>query len=154
MTKITLDLQKATAHLQCPKKTQFKSWVAAAMQQQQSTEITIRLVDESESQALNAQYRGIDKPTNVLSFPFAAPAQLKLNLLGDLVICAPLVATEAAQQHKDELAHWAHLVVHGTLHLQGFDHIDEAQAETMEQLEIAILDTLGFNNPYVSGDEE
>lgn len=143
-----IDLQIASSEAALPTADVLTQWVHAALQSQRQVELTIRIVDAAESQALNLEYRGKDKPTNVLSFPFEAPAQIELNLLGDLVICAPVVIREAAEQGKTALAHWAHMVVHGTLHLQGFDHIDEQEAAHMEQLEIRILHTLGFDDPY------
>ncbi len=117
------------------------------------TELVVRIVDEAESRQINSEYRGKDKPTNVLSFPFENPPGLldlgeELPYLGDLVICASIVNQEARDQQKTEQAHWAHMVVHGCLHLQGFDHLDEQQAEEMESLEIEILEGLGFDSPY------
>ncbi|WP_028079955.1 rRNA maturation RNase YbeY [Solimonas soli] len=113
-------------------------------------ELTIRIVDEAESRAFNRDYRGKDKPTNVLSFGGdAEPASKKI--LGDLVICAPVVAREAIEQGKTSRAHWAHMVVHGCLHLQGYDHEVEADAERMEAREIRILKSLGFPDPYGDG---
>lgn len=143
-----IDLQIASTEETLPTADALTQWVHAALQSQRQVELTIRIVDADESQALNLEYRGKDKATNVLSFPFEAPAQIELNLLGDLVICAPVVIREAAEQGKTALAHWAHMVVHGTLHLQGYDHIDEQEATQMEQLEIRILHTLGFDDPY------
>lgn len=143
-----IDLQIASTEETLPTADALTQWVYAALQSQRQVELTIRIVDADESQALNLEYRGKDKATNVLSFPFEAPAQIELNLLGDLVICAPVVIREAAEQGKTALAHWAHMVVHGTLHLQGYDHIDEQEATQMEQLEIRILHTLGFDDPY------
>ncbi|OZB41718.1 MAG: rRNA maturation RNase YbeY, partial [Alishewanella sp. 34-51-39] len=105
-----------------------------------------------ESQQLNLQYRGKDKATNVLSFPFQCPPGIELPLLGDLVICAGVVRAEAAEQNKPLAAHWAHMVVHGCLHLLGFDHINDADAEQMEAEEIQILQQLGISNPYLLDD--
>ncbi|QHS10022.1 rRNA maturation RNase YbeY [Sinimarinibacterium sp. NLF-5-8] len=107
-------------------------------------ELTIRIVDEAESQALNRDYRGKDKPTNVLSFDGDA----EFGVAGDLVICAPVVAREAVAQGKRARAHWAHMVVHGCLHVQGHDHVESADAQRMEALEIKILQQLGFDDPY------
>ena len=115
-----------------------------------SGEITIRIVDEMESQHLNHEYRGKDKPTNVLSFPFDAPPGVELELLGDLVICRQVVEREAKEQEKDLFAHWAHMVVHGSLHLLGYDHIQDDEAEEMEAIEISVLNALGFENPYAA----
>jgi len=99
---------------------------------------------------LNHTWRGKDRPTNVLSFPMQTPAEVDLNVIGDLALCAAVIKSEARQQHKPLQAHWAHMVVHGMLHLQGYDHTDEQQAEEMEALEISILDQLGFDNPYLA----
>lgn len=111
-------------------------------------EITIRFVDEDESQELNHQYRGKDKPTNVLSFPFECPPGVPLNLLGDLVICAPVIEKEADEQNKAVNDHYAHMVVHGILHLLGYDHIEDDEAEEMEALEIKLLAQLSIDDPY------
>lgn len=111
-------------------------------------EVSIRIVDEAESQLLNARYRNRDSPTNVLSFPADLPAYIELPLLGDLVICAPVVAREARQQHKALQAHWAHMVIHGALHLAGYDHSDDAQARLMETLETDIMTQLNYPPPY------
>ncbi|WP_322827378.1 rRNA maturation RNase YbeY [Lamprobacter modestohalophilus] len=125
-------------------------------------ELTIRITDEAESAELNQRYRNRAGPTNILSFAFEPPPGLDLEepacdgiggLLGDLVICAPLVQREAAEQGKTETAHWAHLVVHGTLHLLGFDHISPTEAAPMEALEIRVLDALGFPSPYEVNDD-
>ena len=110
-------------------------------------EQTVRVVGENESRSLNQQYRSIDKPTNVLSFP-SESIYLDYECLGDLVICAPVVVVEARQQGKSPEAHWAHMVVHGMLHLQGYEHEGEIEAGEMEALEIKILSTLGYSNPY------
>jgi probable rRNA maturation factor len=152
MTSAIIDLQIASEHPRCPSPSQLKLWVESALQKttkHDELELTIRIVDEIESQSLNKQYRNKEKPTNVLSFPFEAPPQIDLNLLGDLVICAPIVSNEAKEQSKHEISHWAHMVVHGTLHLQGYDHIEDDEAEAMEALEIKILTKLGFPNPYL-----
>jgi len=136
-----------------PSRTQLAEWTAAALlSRADPVELVIRIVDEGESQALNRDYRGKDRPTNVLSFPFEAPPELPPEvageLLGDLVICAPVVAREAQVQGKPLLAHWAHMVVHGLLHLQGYDHQNDAEAGEMEGLERRILATLGVADPY------
>lgn len=112
-------------------------------------ELSLRIVASEEIQALNKQYRHQDKSTNVLSFPADIPPELELGLLGDIIICAEVVNDEAAMQHKTALAHWLHMCIHGCLHLLGFDHIDAAEAEQMESLEISILDSLGYSNPYI-----
>lgn len=124
-----------------------------AIDYDQACDISIRLVDETESQALNAHYRKKIKPTNVLSFPSELPEEILPMLdqvpLGDLVICIPVVLQEAAEQQKTPDAHFAHMVVHGTLHLMGYDHeTSEQDAEDMEAIEINVLQQLGFTNPY------
>ena len=126
---------------------------AALIDAVEQVELVIRIVDEPESQQLNKTYRGKDRPTNVLSFPFDAPPEVGSPLLGDLVICAPVVIKESQQQGKTELAHWAHMVVHGVLHLQGYDHQTDTEAEQMEGLERSILQRLHFPDPYHEEDE-
>lgn len=136
---------------------QCQAWLNAALQadlQDDFIEITLRIVDSAESQQLNRDYRGIDKPTNVLSFEFDIPPEVVIPddepmYLGDLVVCAPVVALEAQEQSKLLEAHWAHMLIHGGLHLQGFDHLDDDEAEEMEALEIQIMQKLGFENPYI-----
>jgi probable rRNA maturation factor len=147
---IILDLQQASTATDLPTEAELQRVLDAAVTPfQADAEVTIRIVDEAESQQLNFDYREKDKPTNVLSFPFQCPPGIELPLLGDLVICAQVVAREAAEQQKTLQAHWAHMVVHGSLHLLGFDHINDADAEEMEAEEIEILQALGFANPYL-----
>ncbi len=110
--------------------------------------ITVRLVDETESQALNKQFRGRDRPTNVLSFPSEVPRDIEPDYLGDIVICAPVVEQEARDQNKVLNAHWAHMLVHGLLHLKGYDHLNTLEAEEMESREKQILQAMGFPDPY------
>jgi probable rRNA maturation factor len=145
---IDVDVQNATAYEPLPENEQLVRWVTFALRGKSDVELTLRLVDRDESRALNLRYRGQDKPTNVLSFPAGLPSGLDLPLLGDIVICAPLVAEEAEKQHKSLQAHWAHLVIHGVLHLLGHDHQDEKEAVEMEAIEVDLLASLGFSDPY------
>jgi len=147
---LDLDLQVASQAPGLPGEPEFRLWVSAVLTgRRDEAELTIRLVDEAEGRELNRDYRDRDYATNVLSFPFETPPGLEpLPLLGDLVICVPVVRREAAEQGKAEPAHWAHLVVHGTLHLLGYDHLDEVEAEAMEALETEILRRLGYPDPY------
>ncbi|WP_028023636.1 rRNA maturation RNase YbeY [Enterovibrio calviensis] len=147
-----VDLQIATQNTDnLPSEEQLQLWFEQAVKSFcAQAEATIRIVDEFESQSLNRDYRGKDKPTNVLSFPFEAPPGVELDLLGDLIICRQVVEKEAEEQNKELFAHWAHMVVHGSLHLLGYDHIDDEEAEEMESLEISIMNALGYENPYAA----
>ena len=146
---ISVDLQNDENQDLVPPEQQFQQWIAAALQEAYPRlEQTIRIVGEAESRELNGRFRSKDSATNVLAFPSDAE-HLDYDCLGDLVICAPVVAAEAGVQGKPVEAHWAHLVVHGMLHLQGFDHQDATQTREMETLEINILDGLGYSNPYI-----
>lgn len=150
---LALDLQRAVSPDEAggylPKPAEFRRWVKAALPESRSeAELTLRLVGEEEGARLNEMYRHKTGATNVLSFPFEAPPGVTLPLLGDIVICAPVVAREAREQGKASAAHWAHMTVHGVLHLLGYDHIEPAQAEEMEATERAILAQLGFSDPY------
>ena len=147
---VVLDVQRASASEDLPGDAQLLAWAEGALAgRRREAELTLRIVDEAESAELNQTYRGRPGPTNVLSFPFEAPPGLELPLLGDLVICAPVVEREAAAQGKPPRAHWAHMVVHGILHLLGYDHMSETDAQVMEALEIEILNTLGYPDPYI-----
>jgi len=146
---ITLDLQIACDEQRLPSQQDFELWLQAVLSTvKPDAEVTIRLVEPRESQELNHQYRGKDRPTNVLSFEFEAPPMLELDLLGDLIICKQIIEKEAIEQEKPLLNHWAHMVVHGTLHLLGYDHIDDDQAIEMESLEKEILANLAIDDPY------
>lgn len=148
---ITLDLQIATEQTNLPSEADVQLWIdTALLPYKKPFELTVRIVDENESQQLNSQYRGKDKPTNVLSFPFEVPEGVELDLLGDLIICASVVEQEAQEQSKSLKHHWAHMVIHGCLHLLGFDHISDEEANEMETLEIKLLATLDIADPYQS----
>ena len=152
MGKMIIDLQIACEQESgLPTAEQIEQWATAAVQpQSDEVEMTVRIVDEPESHELNLNYRGKDRPTNVLSFPFECPDEVELPLLGDLVICRQVVEREAQEQDKSLMAHWAHMVVHGSLHLLGYDHIEDDEAEEMESLETQIMTGLGFADPYLS----
>jgi len=144
-----VDLQIACDAENLPSDEDFSRWVDKVLTQQKAAgELCIRIVSEQESQTLNREYRGKDRPTNVLSFPFEVPPGIPVSLLGDLVICAEVVAREAQEQHKPVQDHWAHMVVHGTLHLLGFDHINDEEAEEMEALERTLLAQMDIADPY------
>ena len=149
---VEVDVQRVVSPAQAPDDETITRYVAAALAaagyQQTQAELTVRMTSAEESQQLNRDYRGKDKPTNVLSFAFENPTPEPLPLLGDLVICCAVVAAEAEQQGKAEAHHWAHMIVHGTLHLLGYDHIETQQAEQMEQLERDILAQFAINDPY------
>ena len=149
-----LELQVVFASEGQPELTQLQHWLDTALYGiGRDTEIVVRIVDEAESAELNHDYRGKQGPTNILSFPFEAPdiPGFESELLGDLVVCAPVLAKEAIEQGKPLSNHWAHIIIHGVLHLLGYDHIDEAEAEAMESQEIAILAKLEIPNPYITG---
>ena len=132
-----------------PAAVSFRKWVAAALDNRiREADLALRIVGTKEGRALNRHYRGRDYATNVLSFPAELPEGVKLPLLGDIVLCAPVVAREAREQKKALAAHWAHLTVHGALHLLGWNHEDTREAECMEQLEREILAELGIGDPY------
>ena len=159
---VTIDLMNACSGSAPPDTVDFRHWTEAALRAAGSPRangnpvVSIRIVDETESAELNQAWRHKQGPTNVLSFPCEGFPETDMDLLGDLAICAPLVEQEAAQQQKPALAHWAHLTVHGVLHLNGYDHEQAADAQAMESLEISILASLGYPNPYLqeaAGDE-
>ena len=150
---LELDLQLAS-NGHHPAEADFRRWCELALRQRSGdSELTIRLVDEDEGRELNRTWRHKDYATNVLSFPADVPDEfLDIPLLGDLVICVPVVEREATEQGKAPEAHWAHLVIHGCLHLLGYDHIDDAEAEEMESLERDLLAELGYPDPYAGDD--
>ena len=150
---IELDIQRASEAPEQPDDDSFIRWVGLALGTGTDRELTIRLVDEDEGRSLNHTYRGKDYATNVLSFPADLPPELDLPLLGDLVVCAPVVAREATEQGKPLNAHWAHMVIHGCLHLLGYDHIDDTEADEMETLERELLAKLSIADPYLDDNE-
>lgn len=150
---LTLSLQRPSKCANLPTRSQIKKWATAALQPDiENAEITFRIVDTEEGQMLNRDYRGKDYATNVLTFTFDEdmPDIPGLPLMGDIVLCAPVVEREAAEQNIALEAHYCHLVVHGVLHLQGFDHLEDKEAEAMEAVEIRILADLGFADPYAA----
>lgn len=149
---LELDLQIASSASNLPTEAMLRRCCELALRQRQGdSELTIRLVDEEEGRELNRTWRHKDYATNVLSFPADVPDELlDIPLLGDLVICVPVVEREAREQGKAIEAHWAHLVIHGCLHLLGYDHIDDAEAEEMEALERQLLAELGHPDPYAA----
>ncbi|MNE17292.1 Endoribonuclease YbeY [compost metagenome] len=153
--QVELDLQLATEAANLPSEAQLRQWCELALRQRSApSELTIRIVDEAEGRELNLTWRGKDYATNVLSFPAEIPeGLLDIPLLGDLVICAQVVEREAGEQDKRLDAHWAHLTLHGCLHLLGYDHIDDDEAEEMEALERQLLAELGYPDPYACDEE-
>ena len=144
MNKLALAVQYAGATQDVPTVAQFRKWAKQALRT--DAEIALRVVDEDEGRMLNREYRGKDYATNVLTFPLADEPLL----MGDIVLCAPVVAREAEAQQKSLLAHYAHLTVHGVLHLQGYDHETDAEAVQMENLETEIITQMGYADPYLS----
>ena len=144
-----LEIQRVFIAGETPDDEQFHDWFGLVSKQfHVKGSLVIRLVDEAESRQLNLNYRGKDSSTNVLSFPFEAPPNIEDNHIGDLVICVPVVNREAMAQNKPQNHHWAHIVLHGILHLLGYDHINDDEATKMEQMEIDLLNKLGISNPY------
>jgi probable rRNA maturation factor len=154
MKGLELEVQRAVADEgDLPSDADLECWSEIALSQDDGlVELVIRLVDEAESRQLNRDYRGKDSSTNVLSFPFEPPETVPSNLLGDLVICAPVVAREARAQDKPLAAHWAHMVIHGVLHLMGYDHQSDDEAQVMEERERRLLHQLHFSDPYIEED--
>lgn len=153
---MTMDNPDKAIHVQyaisaegLPDEQEICQWVGAALQgRKEQAELVVRIVDEAEITALNRSYRGKSGATNVLSFPYEPIPEIDTRLLGDIIICAPVVAEEAVAQGKKLEAHWAHIVIHGVLHLLGYDHGKEREAREMEQLETEQLASLGYANPY------
>jgi probable rRNA maturation factor len=148
---IKIWVQRATRQFSAPAAKELRRWALQTLRDKdiQAAEITIRIVNSAEMSSLNSTYRHKQGPTNVLSFPYDIPQELAdMELMGDIIICAEVVKNEAKAQGKKAEAHWAHMVVHGVMHLLGHDHVEDADAEIMETLEIKTLKKLGFNNPY------
>ncbi len=146
---LSLDCQIATDNRDIPTLTDIELWVSVAIgQRMDNAQICVRIVDEDEIAGLNFNYRAKNTPTNVLSFPADLPDYIDLPILGDLVVCAPVVNREAIDQEKFSQSHWAHMIIHGTLHLLGYDHINDDDAVAMENLEIELLSSLNIANPY------
>jgi len=147
---IEIELQLASNAPGIPSKNDFIKWVGASLAESkiEDVEVVVRIVDETECATLNESYRGKTGSTNVLSFPYEAPPRVEINLLGDLIICAPVIECEAKDQGKPADAHWAHMAVHGTLHLLGYDHQTDEQVVEMESREKKILIGLGYDDPY------
>jgi probable rRNA maturation factor len=144
-----VEVQIVSQSDQLPAQELFQYWVDAVLSDNtQNSEIVIRIIDEPEMVKFNKQYRDKKGATNILSFPFDVPDGVESNLLGDLLVCAPIVEKEALIQHKKIEHHWAHMIVHGVLHLLGYDHIENEEAEEMEVLEIKILKKIKIKNPY------
>lgn len=149
---IIVDCQIVSQVASIPTQNELAQWVRAVCLAQTliAAEVTVRIVDEDEMRALNKTYRGKNKPTNVLSFPADIPPEIELEapLLGDIIICAPVIAREAIEQEKVLSGHWAHMVIHGVLHLLGYDHVHDEDAKIMEEKEVVLLERLGFEHPY------
>lgn len=144
-----IDIQRVFKSSNQPENTQLELWVNTVLtNSNEDFELTLRIVDEAESANLNETYRHKKGATNILSFPFETPDGMELNLLGDLVICSSVLEREAQEQNKPLHNHWAHIVMHGTLHLLGYDHVDETDAQEMEAKEIELLQILSIPNPY------
>lgn len=148
-TRLILELQNPEGYSDIPTEEQIHKWLAVACQEKQLCSVSLRIVGTEEARILNREYRSKDYATNILSFPFEAPPiPLSEKHLGDLVLCKQVAGQEAQSQNKAVFDHWAHLLIHGMLHLQGMDHLTEAEAAEMESIEIRLLQNLGINNPY------
>jgi probable rRNA maturation factor len=147
--KIKINIQRATGTPEIPTDRKIRNWAKSALyNREKDTELTIRIVDTDESTQLNQRWRNISSPTNVLSFSMKGAEQYTAGLIGDIVICAPVVNNEAVDQNKPVEAHWAHMVIHGVLHLLGYDHNNSKEAKKMESMETTLLESLGYKNPY------
>ncbi len=151
VTDLHIDIQRVSTDSKQPDDSSIQHWLQTTLELESlngQIELCVRIVDESEMRALNQQYRQRSGSTNVLSFAVDKIPEIPVYMLGDLVICAPVVTREAQQQKKTLNSHWAHMVVHGVLHLCGYDHMNQIDAQQMENREMLILDKLGFSNPY------
>jgi len=148
--QLELEVQDAADGTDVPREDEVRRWTEAALKGcgREAVEVAVRFVGEAEGKLLNQRYRKKAVATNVLSFPFENPPGVATDMLGDIVICAPVVEREAREQGLPARAHWAHMVVHGALHLRGYDHVEDEEARTMEALESRILKGLGFDDPY------
>lgn len=145
---IELSISEGVDEATLPSEEKFHQWAQACYSGDGEVVASLQIVGSDEMQSLNKNYRNKDKPTNVLSFPMELPDEVGINILGDLALCDEVIESEAKQQGKAAEAHWAHMVVHGMLHLQGYDHIEDDEAELMEAKEIEIMKKLDFENPY------
>lgn len=149
---VTVELQNASLDQDgLPSEETLETWAQKALEiggRTADAELTVRLVEPQEIQSLNALYRHIDRPTNILSFPFECPEEVELPLIGDLIVCMQVLRREAEEQGKSVDEHFAHLIVHGCLHLIGYDHIEPQDAQIMEPLEVKAVMALGYDNPY------
>lgn len=151
-----IHIQLAADDVYVPKRSLLRKWASAALNRKiKAGEITLRIVDDNEMRELNETYRQKKGLTNVLSFPFTThdAVELETPILGDIVICAAVVNREAEEQNKSPDAHWAHMIIHGIFHLLGYDHVEDREAAIMESLEIEIMQQLGYENPYETGEE-
>ena len=147
--KIKVDIQRATDAHDIPENRQLRKWARAALADyDKDAALTIRIVDKKEGTELNRKWRNAKGPTNVLSFPYDDNNRVAGGLLGDIIICAPVIKSEALKQKKSLASHCAHMVIHGALHLIGYDHIKPEDAREMEELEVRLLKNLGYTNPY------
>jgi len=154
IAELATEVQNVSGYGNVPKTELIRAWAATAYGKVANTdaEVTVRVVDEEDGRQLNMQYRNQPAATNVLSFPFEDPPGMKTKILGDIVLCAPVISREALDQGKPLAAHWAHMIVHGVLHLCGYRHDVENDADLMEQLEAQIIEQIGFTNPYTEID--
>lgn len=155
MTSLIIDIQNATGKPLFVNEDTIEQWAKITLGKAlAAAELSLRFVDKTEIQILNRDYRHMDKPTNVLAFPVDIPEEVQENcpLLGDVIICPEVLMEESLTQKKDLSQHWAHITIHGLLHLLGYDHIEEDEAKEMQEMEITCLNQLGFSNPYGDGE--